>query len=165
MNPKKARELYEERNKCILNLYNSGMTLKELGKQYNISKERVRQILEKQQKDKIAHYTNKKIKSYNKTRKELDLEFVKEARLQHKSWDYICKALHTYYYKLKEHINFNDYTSKKTDDKQYCSICKKWDDTNNFYFVKNGKYRSYKHKPCTIKYNMAWIKNKKVEKQ
>lgn len=160
---KNAIELYEERNKHILDLYNQGLTLKEIGTLYNISRERVRQLIEKQQVDKNPHYAMKKIKLYNKTKDEIDLEFIKEARFQHKSWAYICKALNTYYCKLREHIDFNECPFGKIDGMQYCSVCEKWDYVANFYIVKQGKYRSYRHKPCTNKYIVEW-KRKRKEK-
>lgn len=163
MNEIMPKEFYIERNKEILSLYNSGNSLKKIGEIHKISTERVRQIIEKYNHSKEEHSSIMKSKRQEEGQKQINIDYIKKARLQHKTWDFICKELNIKYASLKKYIILKNFPRTKKEGYYYCSICKSYFLPSEGYLARIGKYITYRHKPCTNKYNAKWRNSRKVE--
>jgi transposase len=131
-----------ERNNKIVKLWENGYTYLEISKMFNVSKQRIFQIIKK--------YPNiEKGGLQKKIDMKLDINKIKELRLKGYSWKTIVKELKTSYEILKNRINRNDFPKYGDNNKWYCKRCKIIDNINNFYIKENNNHI---HKPCQNKY-------------
>jgi DNA invertase Pin-like site-specific DNA recombinase len=123
----------------MIQLRKSGKTFQEIGDKYNISKQRIYQLLRKYKVEK-TDINEIKISKY---------DFIKARKLG-KGWRDISKELKISDITLKKYVNFDDYPKYMLKENEYrCHKCKQIKDVglmNNKYRCKECENKIHKEK-------------------
>lgn len=151
--------LQEERNKKIASSYISGLSLRELGRMYGLSFERIRQILAEM---KIQPH-NQNYKKSQFMQNKINLDLIKEERQKRTSWKKICSMLNISFVSLTKYVDVHSFNFV-SESMRFCKKCNMFDKLDNYYVTsskKNGKsYVVYIHKSCNKRYQSDWRSNK-----